>query len=276
MIDERFAARISSWLRGSDRPARQPNDNVARAMGHIHQTRQRRRWLWFLPGPRPTAGAKAEQDLDQESPPTSSQGKSVPAPIGGTTTMISATKMIGLAASLALVGALALALPANQPEGSVGPAAAPAEPAEMAPFSGTMRTLSIDDYGETVAHDWGRALMDQQWTFEHDFDDERLNGMGRSRVNDHRIAGSSGGPKSFTLYIENDGGSWVGTGRAYNGVNGGGWHHQTVLTGQGGYEGLTAILAADQSAQSSVLEVSGVMFTGGLPPLPEAAPTEFE
>ncbi|MGD8682720.1 MAG: hypothetical protein PVG27_02135 [Chloroflexota bacterium] len=95
-------------------------------------------------------------------------------------------------------------------------------------------------------------------------------------MTDHLISGTSGGPKSSTVYIENDGGSWVGAGRAYNGVNGGGWHHQTVLTGQGAYEGLTAIMAADQPALSSVLGVTGVVFTGGLPALPEPAPTTFE
>lgn len=190
--------------------------------------------------------------------------------------MFSATKLVGLAAIVALVGALTIALPANQPVEPGGSAASPTAPPEMTPFSGTMGVLSIDESGDRVEHDWGLGMMDQQWTFVHEFDDERLNGRGRSRVNDHQIDGQRGGPKSFTLYIENDGGSWVGTGRAYNGVNGGGWHHQTVLTGQGGYEGLTAILAADQEYQADTLDVHGVVFTGGLPPLPEPAPTEFE
>jgi hypothetical protein len=269
MIDERFAARVATWLRRTDRTSRRAHDNVAHAMAQIRHTRQQRRRLWFLPGPKPTAGARDEPDrATRPYLPTVTPER--------TTTMFSAVKLVAIAASIALAGALALALPASQPEGPAPGAESAAAAAELTPFTGMMLVRSTDRAGDRVEHDWGIARMDQQWTFEYDLDDERLNGMGRSRVNNHQITGSNGGPKSYTLYIENDGGSWVGTGRAYNGVNGGGWHHQMVLTGQGAYEGLAAILSADQHSMSSVLEVSGVVFTGGLPALPEPAPTDFE
>jgi hypothetical protein len=255
-----------SWLR--DVPPT-PDDLSARALEKTRRTRQRRRWLWSLPGPKPTAGAEggADHALRPRLPNVTQER---------TTTMFSTAKLIGITASIALAGALALALPASQP-GEPAPAAEPAttEP-ELTPFSGWLIVRSTDRYGDVESHAWGDVVTDQEWTFEYDLDDDRLDGMGRSRVTDHLITGFAAGPKSFTVYIENDGGSWVGQGRAYDGVGGGGWHHQTVLAGQGGYEGLTAILSADQQAKSGFLDVEGVLFTGGLPALPDPAPTEFE
>lgn len=70
--------------------------------------------------------------------------------------------------------------------------------------------------------------------------------------------------KSATVRIENDGGAWTGRFDGYAGGQAGNkeWN---VLTGEGGYEGLTATFL--WSADGSTLE--GVIVPGELPPLPD-------
>ena len=187
--------------------------------------------------------------------------------------MFSPTKLVGIAVVVAFMGTLAVAVPISH-EVAKAPVDAAAQPTEISEVTGKVLILSEDDHGEAQTHDWGVAITDQLWTGKWDLDDDRLDGYGRALLNEWRIA-FAGGPKSISMYIENDGGSWAGSGHAWSGVGKGGWHHRLVLEGQDGYDGLTAILSADQDYSAPTLEVSGVVFDGGLPPMPGAAPTEL-
>ena len=73
--------------------------------------------------------------------------------------------------------------------------------------------------------------------------------------------------QTATIRVENDGGSWSGT---YSGWAGGpssqGWN---VLTGEGGYEGLTAVFS--QTAEGAL---EGLIVPGVAPAAPEAPPAE--
>lgn len=188
--------------------------------------------------------------------------------------MFSPAKLVGISAVIALVGALMVATPPSH-EATPFSAAAPSGPTEIAQVEGTLLLLSEDEHGVAENHDWGTIITDQLWTGQYDLDDDRLDGYGRARFNGHHIA-FVGGPKSGSYYLENDGGSWVGSGHAWSGLGAGGWHHRLVLDGQGAYDGLTAILSLDQESVTPTLQVSGVVFDGGLPPMPDPAPTDIE
>ena len=73
--------------------------------------------------------------------------------------------------------------------------------------------------------------------------------------------------QTATVRVENDGGSWSGT---YSGWAGGpssqGWN---VLTGEGGYDGLTAVFS-----QSGEGALEGLIVPGVAPAVPEAPPAE--
>lgn len=277
MIDERFATRVASWLHRSDRPARRPNDNVARALEQIHHTRQHRRRLWFLPGPKPTAGADGRQGSVEPA------ARIETVAIGGTATMFTPTKLFTGAAIAALMGALLLARPfmsqdVNDPASPAGPSDEPIVTLVSGEASGY---FSVDSGGKTESANWGYTVTDALGTWELDMSDERLSGRSRMRTDYYARSGSEYGPFAFSMYVENDGGSWDGSGVAWldpAATQGepSGAHSHVVLRGQDGYEGMTAILAMDTPDGSSDWAVSGVVQPFELPPTPEAAPTTFE
>lgn len=165
MIDERFAAAVSAWLRRTDSPSRHAQVNVGQAMAQIRD-RHRRRRLWFLPGRKPTAGADEPEDQPRATDRmTSGQ---MPAPIGGTRAMFSATKLVGIAAAMAVFGALLVAGPLGTPSEDSAPAAAPvADHGEISRFTGTMRFLDTEDSGEepvSTRYDWGEAITGMLWS----------------------------------------------------------------------------------------------------------------
>ncbi len=76
--------------------------------------------------------------------------------------------------------------------------------------------------------------------------------------------------------IENDGGSWAGPGTAMSGIGEIPSDitvdlETVVLTGEGGYDGLSAYLVADWSPETGA-DMQGAIFTGEMPPLPEEIP----
>lgn len=98
--------------------------------------------------------------------------------------------------------------------------------------------------------------------------DERLSGSQRAVWNQTDY-GRDGSTVAGRLTIENDGGAWVGT---YQGVifphAPGMARHQAVLTGEGGYEGLSAVLYYDPANTDDTLAVEGYLFRGEVPEHP--------
>jgi hypothetical protein len=98
--------------------------------------------------------------------------------------------------------------------------------------------------------------------------DERLSGSQRAVWNQVDY-GRDGSTVAGRLWIENDGGSWQGT---YQGVifphAPGMARHQAVLTGEGGYEGLSAVLYYDPANTDDTLAVEGYLFRGEVPEHP--------
>ena len=110
-------------------------------------------------------------------------------------------------------------------------------------------------------------------------DDERISGT-LSRVANFDWSG----PESETVHagvslwsIENEAGIWSGHGTDF-GYQGGHSAEFVLLTGGGEFEGMMAILSVEPSdslrpSDIGVSSVSGVVFKGELPPVPEMMPT---
>ena len=256
-----------SWLRDVPAP---PPELATRTLDQTRHTRQRRRRLWFLPGPTPTTGADDHRGPARSTPTTD-------VPSGGTTiTMFSPAKMVAAATALALTGALLLAGPFTTP--AQPPPAAPAyEPGVITPVEGTMRVRTQPRAGDIGTYAGGTSSLDEWWETEYEVSDPRLNGVAVSRHNRNLPVDSTshGGARTITIRLDNDGGTWVGTGRAYSDPRSG-IHYQVHLTGQGGYEGLDAIIALDNESASAPFEVSGAIISGGLPEMPEEVPATAE
>ena len=253
-----------SWM--DDGPP-MPADLPERTLLQIRHTRQHRRWLWFLPARESTAGALSGHG---RNPPTVHM-KTIP--MGGLT-MISPTRLIAAAAVAALAGTLLLTGP---PTTSPSPMpAAPAEPGAITPVQGWMLVLAQAQAGETETYTGGSASIDEWWETEFRVDDPRLAGQAVSRHNRHIGTATSyaGGTRRITVRVENEGGSWVGSGVAYSDPSTSSVHYQLLLEGQGAYEGLDAILALDNQTATAPFEVTGVIVSSGLPELPEPVPVD--
>jgi hypothetical protein len=190
--------------------------------------------------------------------------------------MFTATKFVGIAAATALVLGVAISLPRD-----AGPEPMPAgsttlEEPDVSAVSGTMQIINQVRPGETVDRGPGTASLGEGYLINYKLDDERLSGIARSLDNVLVLPSTPYGPRSVTIYLENDGGSWRGEGRVWQDPDTQALHSQQVLHGQDGYEGLDAIMALDQEEFSARFEVSGVIVQGGLPEMPDPAPVRFE
>ena len=191
--------------------------------------------------------------------------------------MLSGTKILGLAAVAALAGALLMAIPWNPQADVSAPGAMVSEPVEITSVTGSMEVLTQKAVGPCEEGDMELyACAGDVWMVRFDFDDDRLDGLQMSRHNRHSMGALGYAVQSLTTYGENDGGSWVGTGYAYQDPETTGLHYRTVQEGRGGYEGLTAIINLDEPTFGTLFEGTGVIVGPGLPDMPEPAPTTFE
>ena len=108
-------------------------------------------------------------------------------------------------------------------------------------------------------------------------------GVGELTMSDPRLSGTQAATfnrdeygavtaTARSMLVENDEGSWQGTYRGMNDVATGRANHQALLTGQGSYNGLSAILFYDGTV-SDGFSVSGSIFPGELPDYPDASGT---
>lgn len=199
--------------------------------------------------------------------------------------MLSPAKMIAAAAAAALGGALLLASPFTTSD--TAEPVAPAAEAELPSITYVDGQMELVDWSDaevsTDSSDWGYSRTNQLARLRSESSDERLSGLSRFRINTN--FGKSGydfGSDAVSVFLENDGGSWIGTGRGYvdaiatQGEPAAGAHLQLILEGQEGYAGLSAILSLDQPDEYSPFELTGAITSVPLPAMPDAAPTDSE
>ena len=178
----------------------------------------------------------------------------------------------------ALGGVMLIAQPFQQ-QNTVPAANVDAEPVwvtgniAFAPSCTGPNTGSDAEWNGVARHDWNYECNPQTWTAS----DPRLSGqVARLWNEDVYQTGDGFNAVNVTAdYLSNDEGGWVCTSsNLYEGFG----LYPTSLTGttatcvgQGGYEGLSAILVEDDSAGNPFV---GLIFPGDAPPLPEPPAAE--
>ncbi len=271
MNDEQMRSRLDAWGADHEVPRPMVQPGVASVMARVPYVRQRsRRWPFpesFRRGPRATANP-----TESHPGPTPAANGHTPTVIGRTSTMFSPVKAITAGALVfALSGAFLIAQPFDQQASVPG-----AEAEEVAPtwVTGNFEPISTcgghaTEFDGAVIHQWNYVCTPKTSTAS----DPRLSGEVASTWSDD-IYTSDNGPMAVNVearYLRNDGGEWVCS--SVNLFEQGGVFPRALTdttytcAGQGGYAGLSAVLVAmDDSADYPFV---GLIFSGGLPPLPE-------
>jgi hypothetical protein len=144
------------------------------------------------------------------------------------------------------------------------------DPTDFAGFSGKARVTSTAIGTEAIRHEWGNDVRGAYFpSLILEVDDPRLSGTSRSVHNGVRFTGGpTYGVRTITTEFTNDGGSWEGTGVAYQDPNEGIMRYEFLLAGHGDYEGLSAILSLTSDSNLLDHQAMGVIFPGELPPYP--------
>ncbi len=218
--------------------------------------------------------------------------------------MFSAVKLVAAAAIIALAGGVVLigVLP-TAPVSDLAPAAieatATATDEAISPTIEPGTELQVPAWvtgtvaGSQMIGSAGRKWLDGRTTYPEEVwqakqmsPDPRIAGTLTTVANVHEIgegdtvagsAFSGGALTTGTMHIENDDGSWRGTFAGYREPTEP-WEHRTqvLLAGEGGYEGLRALLHYTGSigegyGHSGSQQIEGVIFEGDMPTLPTPA-----
>jgi len=173
-------------------------------------------------------------------------------------------RTVGLLLSLSLL--LAGSAPAAADEEAESEAASQ----KAASFSGTSNGGIQYAQGEEVEDGGIISIPGSAWGIAlSEMSDPRLNGNLRIVLNQD-FHGSQGRVWSLSTRIDNELGSWMGTGRGYLDQTRPvpHWSHQALYRGTGAYEGLTAIVFFDFERPSGY-DYHGMVFPGDLPEVPE-------
>ena len=232
------------------------------------RTRQRRRWPGFTHRLKPTAGTQGWRDRAPSPAYTTTDH------MGGTRSMFSATKLLAVAASVALFGALTLTVPTGQLPVAVAPGAEVPALDKMTSFTGELEVLGKDQIGTTAEFDWGFGRTGEQWTTRLTTTDPRYSGLTTGLHNNHQMA--SGGPylavHTSRMFTQEAGGTWLQAGYGYQDPETNQVTYVTQSSGEGVYDGLSAIDVCIQSEGADRMTCSGIVFEGEWPETPVEAP----
>lgn len=245
-----------AWMRQAPPPV---VDLETRILKQTRRTRQRRRWLWFLPGRKPTAEAFDEQDDDGPAAPIPRAGELVPEPLRGTRTMFSATNLIAAATVLALsAGIVSSGVLTSEPEAPAGAGADTGSPLWTGDYfddnDGIVAVTGTGRFGPAPGVITGVLEMS----------DPRVSGellAGYQWLCSPNEACTTWGNTAVT----NDGGTWEGDFVAINGPAPG--HLQSVMAwmnGTGEYEGLSYVVNWVGPMSESI--ATGKIIAAPLPP----------
>jgi hypothetical protein len=129
--------------------------------------------------------------------------------------------------------------------------------------------------GVIERYDWGTTQMGEQWTVRMETDDPQMSGVSTGYHNVYVVGPDDTDLRTYNARLFTKEGSWLETGRGYQDPRTTGIHYQSYMTGEGAYEGLSAIRSCGQETFSPVFRCEGVIFEGGLPEAPADAPDEI-
>jgi hypothetical protein len=194
---------------------------------------------------------------------------------------MTAITRLALVAALAASGtALFMTATETGPADPVVPAAeAEADAAvshKAAAFTGTSKWGVMEEDGQEVSGEDGVSLNGAAWKITLDsMTDARLNGTLRVTLN-RDLHGLQGMIGSLAMRIDNDLGSWIGSGQSFSGATGAEQvtFRHALLQGTGAYEGLTALMYVTDSEEDEPFNVEdvyryvGMVFPGEVPEMP--------
>ena len=275
MTDRSDDTRLHVWLDQTIGESPDPDEGTRQVMSEVEEASQAGRWLPF-----PVRRRQASTETPTTDGTTSYQPSPVPASNGRNPTVKGRTRSMfspvtAIAAgtfAFAVGGALLIAQPFDQRPASVPVAEAEA----IAPTWVTGRVTYAPSCTEPESEQDGAVRRDrnivcnpQKWTTS----DPRLSGEVAAsfssdvyELEDRIVAVNVAGVR-----VHNEDGEWtcssIDLGR-------GEWESSmtnladptVTCVGHGGYEGLSAVVVVDDDGR---LEFEGLIFSGGVPPLPE-------
>jgi hypothetical protein len=278
MTNKQLAPKVRAWLKGTDVGPEDVRRSVGSVSVRAEHTRQRGRW-WPLPSFRRGAASQAARTDTHPSPIPATNGHA-PTVIGRTSSMLSPAKAITAGALVFAIGGVILIAQPFQQQSNVPGAVSDTPPQPPAEFTGTWcigPAVSSDRAGTETSIDVGEDGMtltryqDGAWSNTVTMSDPRLEGDAFQtwESDTYQVPGMTTGPGlvAATLSIVNEDGAWVSTdyeGAYPDGSNAG--TGPTVLLGQGGYEGLVAMMTTP-AGPGDCSDVHGVIFDQ--PPVPE-------
>ena len=194
--------------------------------------------------------------------------------VKGASNMLTATRIAAIFAALAL-GATFLAVQVGVPPDTAQQPAAPTGETSAAVsrkatgFTGTSTWGLQYEEGREVAGEGKVSMLGAAWQMTlSDMSDPRMNGKLRIAYNED-FYGVQGRVSSFTTRIDNELGSWLGTGEEYFGTTSMDLlFGQAFYRGTGAYEGLSAMVFM-QGRGVDGLDYYGIVFPGEMPEVPE-------
>ena len=271
MKDEKYTPEIGTWLKGREVESPDPQEAARRVASRLPHIRQRSRWWPFPVFHRRTEIATTTDTIENQHSPIPASNGHTPTVIGRTQTMFSPVNAITAGALVFAIGGVMLIAQPFEQQGSVPGAEteviAPTWVTGNIAFASSCTGPDSEQDG-AVRHDWHYVCSPQTWTAS----DPRFSGEVAALWNDDVYQTDNGfnAVNVSARYLRNDEGGWTCT--SSNLFEGYGLF-PTSLTGetatcvgQGGYEGLSAILVLDDSPG---YPFSGLIFPGDFPPLPE-------
>ena len=275
MKDEKYTPEVGTWLKGREVAPRDSQVSARRVATRLPHIRQRSRWWPFPPLYRRNRTASTFETRENPSSPIPATNGRSPTVIGRTMTMFSPARTIITAALVFGVGGVYLIAQPFQQQSTVPGANVDAEPVWVTGNITHASSCSIPDI--TVDGDVTRSrtyvCSPQTWTAS----DPRFSGEVARLWNDD-VYETDNGRNAVHVdadYLQNDAGGWTctsidlveGSGLFSTGLTG----TTATCVGQGGYEGLSAILVEEDTAGDPFV---GLIFPGDFPPLPEPPAAE--
>ena len=282
MNDERLQSVLEEGFRTLDTTPKDVERSTRRVMERKAHVRQRSRWWPFPVFYRtPKTSRTTDTTAYQPSPIPATNGHA-PTVIGRTQTMFSPSKaLIAGALVFGIGGAMLIAQPFGQQGGSAPGAATDVVPQPPAEFSGQVvcgppigvggngseTTVDIGDEGLVLTRYRGGT-----WRQTIDVTDPRLEGdiYQRWESDGYAVPDGETGPTvaAMTWTIENDEGAWQGGQSELVLADGTRLQSLTTLTGEGAYEGMTALMGVVGLEGGCTAEIRGVIVEGVPAPEP--------
>ena len=164
--------------------------------------------------------------------------------------------------AVGLMAGAAVGVAAQDEEGD-----SPADSHKAAAVSGSSAYGIQTDPGQTVEGEGKTSLLGEaRRATLSEMSDPRLNGTMRTVYN-RDIHGLAGQLMSFSTRIDNEQGSWLGTGQGFWDTDDASWYFEAVYAGEGAYEGLSAVMQILATGRGE-FSYNGLVFPGEMPQVP--------